>query len=396
MARIVLAWELGGGYGHLVRLGALARALRALGHDPVLVLKDLSYVAERLGKDGFTCLQAPLWIHPRAATSAEISFIEILLGTGFDDPVRLSGLVGAWRTLFDLVEADLVVSDMAPAACMAADIDGLPVVLIGNGFFPPRLGTPMPGLLPGAGAATAALHAVDTRFLATVNLLREAAGLDPLGRARAFFERPAIHCTLPESDPGGPRAEADYTGPLLEVDAGAEPAWPHADGPRLFGYLSGRYGAFDALIAALHTVDASILLHVRDLDPARTAGIRRPNLELSLAPVRMSAALAQADAVLCHATHGTVDAALLAGRPLICAPGQIENALIAAELERRGLSRTILQRHDVETMRAAIAAVLADTGVAARAAQVSARGDWAAGAAQRAAARCAALLPGPD
>lgn len=373
MARICLAWELGGGYGHLARLGGLARELRARGHEPVLVLKDLSYVAERLGADGFACLQAPLWIHPRASRTADTSYADILLGFGFDDPVRLSGLVGGWRALFDLIEPDLMVSDMAPMALLAAQIDAIPAMLIGCGFFPPRLELPLPALLPGRVEDARALAAVDAQLCATLNTIRGAAGLAPFAAAREFFDVPAIHCTLAESDPNGPRAGANYVGPIVETQAGVDPLWPERSGPRLFGYVGTNYRGFDVLTSALQALDAAVLLHVRGLDPVRATALQSANVRISVAPVRMDAALAQADAVLCNATHGTVDAALMAGKPLITAPENIENALIGFQLARHRLTVQIAADQTADEMRTAMTAALADKPMAARAAAVAMR-----------------------
>ena len=44
MARVLCAWELGSGLGHIGRIVPIARELRALGHEVVMVLRDSAYM----------------------------------------------------------------------------------------------------------------------------------------------------------------------------------------------------------------------------------------------------------------------------------------------------------------------------------------------------------------
>ena len=60
MSRIIYAWELGAGYGHLAAFLPLAKALRAAGHEVIFVVKELTHAETLLGQQGFAYLQAPL------------------------------------------------------------------------------------------------------------------------------------------------------------------------------------------------------------------------------------------------------------------------------------------------------------------------------------------------
>ena len=59
MARILLAWELGGDYGHLMRFLTLGRELARRGHEPVFALRELTHVDAVLGDEPFRVFQAP-------------------------------------------------------------------------------------------------------------------------------------------------------------------------------------------------------------------------------------------------------------------------------------------------------------------------------------------------
>ena len=62
MATIALNWELGSDFGHIGRFLPIAQALRARGHRPVMLLRDISRANEMLSPYGLEYLQAPLWL----------------------------------------------------------------------------------------------------------------------------------------------------------------------------------------------------------------------------------------------------------------------------------------------------------------------------------------------
>ena len=72
MARVLCAWELGLGLGHVGRLIPIARELRGLGHEVVMVLRDSAYL-DLVRADGFDTLAAPLLRQPREVDNASPS-----------------------------------------------------------------------------------------------------------------------------------------------------------------------------------------------------------------------------------------------------------------------------------------------------------------------------------
>jgi hypothetical protein len=59
MATILLAWELGGGLGHVMSMRPLAEGLARRGHRVVAVLRDLSSARDFITHPAVICLQAP-------------------------------------------------------------------------------------------------------------------------------------------------------------------------------------------------------------------------------------------------------------------------------------------------------------------------------------------------
>ncbi len=82
MARILVAWELGAGYGHLYAFPRLAHALRERGHEVLFALRDLARAERVLGNGEFVLLQAPIfkrhrgcrdWVEPSGRSSPKRS-----------------------------------------------------------------------------------------------------------------------------------------------------------------------------------------------------------------------------------------------------------------------------------------------------------------------------------
>jgi hypothetical protein len=155
MARILLTWELGGGFGHLMNLRPLAIELAARGHQVFLAAGDLSRVAGvfaagsgqcsvvggqlapgsaegseapsprpsptgRGSERGITVLPAP-WKTTRTKTVETIvTYADLLLNIGFGDGEAFTVHLQAWRNLYELVQPDLLVCDHSPTALLAA------------------------------------------------------------------------------------------------------------------------------------------------------------------------------------------------------------------------------------------------------------------------------------
>ena len=339
MARLMLAWEMGSGMGHLDRMLVTARALRQRGHTVVFVLRDLSRAHQRVTAEGFEMLQAPVWLPSVTRAPRLGNYATVLVAAGWLDPSGLAGLLGAWRQLMQLWRADGVVCDHAPTATLAARSLGLRHWLVGNNFEVPPQG---PHFLPMAhwlSGADAACPAWDAQVLAPTNAALALLGMAPLPRLTALFDQ-AVRATLSLPElchyPDG-QGQAPVLGPVFADDVGPVAPWPAGDGPRVFVYLAPADARFEPVLKALHAAGTVALVHAKGVHPDAAQRLGGTQLRIEPEPVRVDAALASADLVVTHASIGTVTAAALAGRPQLVLPRHMEQAMVAWRVAQAGI-----------------------------------------------------------
>jgi hypothetical protein len=188
MANVLLAWEMGGGLGHLMQLFPLAQYLVEKGHTVWAALKDLSRAREVFGRLNIRFVQAPIMRSRRADEGSKaMTFAHILQSAGWADARELAGLAEAWRNLLTLAKVDLVIFDHSPTALLAAR--GLPMkkVLIGSGFFIPPDQSPLPNLRFWAPVDAEALKRDEGHVLGTANEVIQSWGVAPLSRLAQLY-----------------------------------------------------------------------------------------------------------------------------------------------------------------------------------------------------------------
>lgn len=358
MSGILLAWELGGGLGHLGRLLALARELAALGRAPILACPASTLATVARIAPGLPVLAAPDQ-ERRHAFAEPASFAEVLVQFGFDDVDLLASRARAWRTLFERVGAEVVVFDYAPVALLAAQ--GLPAarVLFGTGFACPPDRAPPVSLRPWQDHYPDRLAFNEARMLDSFNAVLAGFGQTPLARVAELFtrvERNAL-ATLPELDHYPDREGGDYRGNWT-LPGGVAPDWPTGAGPRVFVYLQAWPG-LPTLARALAMRGARALLHVPDLDAATRARLEALGARCAPAPVDIGLAARDADLAILHGGHNATAAMLLAGRPVLALPRYAEQALTARALIRLGAGREAALDDD-DAIAGALAVLLDD------------------------------------
>src|SRR3954466_6845952 len=114
MRRILLAWELGAGTGHISSLARIGARLMARGFHCSAAVKDVGAAAP-LAKIGIDVLQAPLWKAPRSSATLG----DGLGDAGLADPQRLRAMLAAWQRIIEQTAPDLVIADYAPGVGLA-------------------------------------------------------------------------------------------------------------------------------------------------------------------------------------------------------------------------------------------------------------------------------------
>jgi UDP:flavonoid glycosyltransferase YjiC (YdhE family) len=339
MSRILYAWELGGNYGHIGTFLPLGLRLRDRGHDVIVAAKDLSRIDGVLGKHDFPFLQCPTWLaKAKGLPEPQVTYADILLRVGFIDKTALAGLVKAWRQLFVLIQPDLLIVDHGPRALLAAYGSDMPRVLLGNGFYVPPPVSPMPSMRPWMRVPLERFKGAEEKVLENANAVLADLGAPGLNAIHDLFKVDEnFMCTLKELDPyHAERNEARYWGPVNIAEWGARPPWPRGEGKKVFAYLSAGYPNLEKVLQALSRLHCSTLAYVSQLPERVLKEHSSPSLYFSKEPVDMSYATETCDIAVCHAGPGTATAMLLAGRPLLLLPVNLESALFARSVEKEG------------------------------------------------------------
>lgn len=342
MSRVLMCWELGANMGHMDRMLISARALRTRGHEVMFVLKDLARSHGRLVSEGYVVLQAPVWLPRLAHPPRLVNFSAVLAAAGWLDAHGLAGLLSAWRNLFDLCRPDLIVCDHAPTAMLAARGRGKPVATIGHRFeVPPHIDT-FPAFNYWDAGDRAECARSDARVLASVNQALGRLGDAPLPRLTSLFD--GVRClvaSLPELMHYPDCEGMEMVGPSYVGDSGVPPQWPAGEGKRAFVYLSPEHADFAAVMGALRSAGLLTLVHAKGLSPDAAARLGGPDIRFEPTPVRMDAAVRDADLVVSHASIGTVSAAALAGCVQLVLPNHMEQYLVARRVTEGGFGLAV-------------------------------------------------------
>lgn len=334
--RVLVAWELGGNWGHLGRLLPVARALRARGEEVVFAVASPEDCEGRLGEEGFECLRTPRLRRRSAGVSPPDSFADILAACGFDDADAMDVVVREWCELFERERADAMLIDHAPSALFAARFKGLRAVQLSSGFeLPPGTSPLLPFRAPEP-AEVARLRAREARIVVALNAVADGFGAPPLSSVAQLFQgTPALLATFPELDHYGARKGARYIGPLFEAESGMVPDWPAGDGPRVFAYLRDApwLGAF---LDALASTGWPSICAIPGASQAMLDRHARGSVRIVLEPVGYLQLDPLPDFAVNYASHGTTSALLLAGIPVLMMPVHVEQLLLAHRVAALG------------------------------------------------------------
>ncbi len=329
MARVLLAWELGGGLGHLGRLVRTAHLLRSMGHEVGLAAREHARAAPWF--QAGVVLPAPvvsLSGHERIREPASLA--EVLFNAGARDDATLEALVAGWHRLLDAFAPQVVVMDYSPFALLALQGRSTRKVLLGTGFATPPNVSPLPDLRPWQG------HYPDRLWFNEI-LVRDLFNARLAGQRCPALERLAelfvrvdanLLATFPELDhypDRTPEANTDYIGTCSEIP-GIEPDWPAGAGPRVFAYLK----PFPALVPLLEYLsDRGIraLVHLAGAVPGLPEPL--PGIQITREPVAIARAAHDADLAILNAGHGTTAEMLLAGTPILEVPLLVEQGMVA-------------------------------------------------------------------
>jgi UDP:flavonoid glycosyltransferase YjiC (YdhE family) len=333
--RVALAWDLGAGHGHAVRLTALAEHIEACGHVPVLLSRDLRTLRGVSG-GRWPLLGAPhnSWF---PASPAPASWTDILwIEAGLHDRRQAEAITLAWRDQLRELRIDRVIADGAPLVPLAARALGIPCLRIGNGFTLPP-GPPWPIFRDWEPVDSARVDQREAAIIDTLNTIGASIGVNDAcaaltGDAEAVF-------TWPPFDHYAHRQQGVHVGALR--GRGAPPAWP-AGAKRVFVYLQPGYPHLALLESALRQrSDLAVLAYFGGARPwADSTSMRTSDVALDITEL-----CRHCDMVISHG--GNLAAlATASGCPSLLLPTQAEMYLTARRLVERGSALAVTPPYD--------------------------------------------------
>lgn len=336
MSCILLAWELGTGFGHLGPFLALAPKLLERGHRLHVAAREIAAAARAVGDLPIALHQAPLCLNSYGGLEEPpLNYAEILMRYGYLEPPMLAAMLAAWRSLLGATGADLVIADHAPTALLAARGLGIPRAVIGSPFNVPPPASPTVNMRPWVQVPQARLADSDRRILEVLATVLPPAQRP--GSLAALFDGAArFFSGIPELDPYGPRDNGDYLGLHAVSTGSAAPEWPAGDGPRVFAYLHADYPHVETVLQALAASQARVLAHVLGGDAGMTARFSNERLVLAPGLLDFDKVVSTCELCVCHGNAGTTFGMLGGGRPLLVLPKHLEHFLLGAALQRAG------------------------------------------------------------
>ena len=329
---ILLAWELGGNWGHVARDLPVLRRLQAQGHDVRYAVRDANTVPALTASVGVRCAAAPTGAAIRRIPRGLAGYGAILFADGFGDAAMLDKRLTGWMRLFAEHRIDVLLADYAPAALLAARVAGIASVAVGSGFEIPPDAAELPSFLTDAAGDAPARRFSEGLVLFNVNRVLRTFGAPPLERlAQVFQGRRNVLATVAELDHCGARPDASFAGPLQELPGGVVASW-NTTRPRVLLYLRGVDPVIGHVLQALEKIDAEVIAVLPDV--ARRPEVRAET-QVFRQPVRFDGLLDKADLVIASGS-GTVTAALLAGVPVLVLPANAEQAMLGRRVEDAG------------------------------------------------------------
>ncbi|MDB5803827.1 MAG: hypothetical protein JWN73_1149 [Betaproteobacteria bacterium] len=337
LKRILYAWELGGGLGHVSRFLPLARALQERDCEVIWALSDTGAAATLRKETSAAVLQAPRFPGELSGLpEPQLAYSEMIMRYGYFSADMLTPLLRDWRALIENAKPDLVVTDHAPTALLAARSLNLRNARIGTGFCCPPMQEPEAPMVswipPGPERRAEAAGVV----LASINGALAAVGAKPLDTLSQMHAAGEDFITTYAGLDHYPSRATPRWGVVLGTEGGVAPEWPVARGPRVFAYLKAQQAQTMPLLRALRRKHCATLVHCPGLTPEQRAAAQAEGLRFSDRPLDIDAVTAGCDLVVCGGGHGTVCAALLAGKPLLIAPDLAEQAITARNVENLG------------------------------------------------------------
>ncbi len=358
---ILMAWELGGGTGHTVKLTRIGASLANKGHHISYALRN-PLTAETLNIDPDTPIfRAPIMGVLKSKQQAAYDYADLLLRRGYEDEARLDSRIDAWLRLFDRTQPDQLVADHAPCARLAAHMAGIPSHAIGCGFAVPPFCDPLHAFLPSQQPRSTLQKRLETRLNEAINKALKRRGKSAVDRAATIFIGGSrFICTIEELDSYPDRSGETLLGPISQSSHGLEPQWPKTDGKRIFIYLGPDVPLLPVALAGLRRMKIPTLVFAGPDGAEHFAHAACPTITLAKRPVDMSRLADNCDLIICQGGNGTIAAGLIQGIPVLTYPMHVEQLTACRNMQSRGLGRMLTGKIEEDRFTQTVTSMLDD------------------------------------
>lgn len=333
MARILFAWELGGGIGYVDRLSQVATALAAEGHEPVFVVRDLVSTAEFFARKPWIVMQAPMavgMLHPTQPSFVPGSYADLLAVNNFTSAEQLYRLAHAWHMLFLALQPALIVAEYAPVATLAA-YGRIPTIAMGHGYIlPPPEHAEFPIFDPAAQRFAPPEQILEAVQATLRRLGGPVADTVPavIGGTRHFVT------AFAETDPyAGFRGQVDV-GPLESMP----PPGPPMGSPSFYAYLSATHPQLRMILQSLVDCGLPGAAYIKRVTPEIRQFLSERKVHVFDRPPPLAEVARGAHIVVHHGGAATLAAAMGSGRPQMLWPEVADQQVSANTIDRLGIS----------------------------------------------------------
>jgi UDP:flavonoid glycosyltransferase YjiC (YdhE family) len=359
--KLLLAWELGGGMGHMSKLAALTNYFTANGHQVAYALRDVNTAKHFHHTGHHPIYQAPVLGIRGPNIGAAYDCADMLLIRAYEDTAYLKSGIDQWQEIFTDYQPDVVVCDHAPSARLAAYIADTPSYAIGNGFTLPPLTVPLQTLQQIENPDLERISLNEVRLNDCINRLLAQYGLPSVARAvELFYGGSTYICTFKELDQYAQRDNTHFYGMPYDQIEGIEAVWPNYSAKKVFVYLYSSDPVLPQLLSVLHQLSIDTLCYAKTDEIPLNFTINSKHLKFSSSPFNISDISDKCDLIICQGGSNTVAAALLQGIPLLTFPTHIEQQMTCKGLARQHLGVVLNQQADPNTLVTAINYCLTD------------------------------------
>lgn len=292
------------------------------------------------GREGVAILQAPIALQ-KAKDPYKVQYIysQLMHNNGFSDAQALLARVKAWLHTFSYVRPDVAIFDHSPTALVAArsplHFKGKKIIS-GSGFLVPPPGRPLPKMRYWEKSDGKELVKAEAGVVERINRVLAAMRAPQLQAMEDLFKADGQFLLgFKDLDHYPQRKEGNYLGIFPTDNYGVAPKWPAGKGPKLFAYLH-KFKTMPALFQAIGKVNGRALIYAPDLPDEAVKKYGSQRITFSRQPLDLHKAGAECDAAITNGTYATTCAMLMAGKPVLMIPQNLERIMTARRVIAAG------------------------------------------------------------